>query len=336
MKKRFLWVVLTLLLLLPATAFAAETPPYRITVNLTKNIVTVYGKDADGIYTEPVQAFVCSVGKYTPTGTFRTTDKYVWRPLVGGVYGQYATRITGHILFHSVPYFEQDKSTLEYLEYNKLGTTASAGCVRLSAADAKWIYDNCPSGTTVEMYYGGRTEPIQPQKAVKIDVSDSRRGWDPTDPDPANPWGVGTAEAETNTEKPEQNQTEAAEPAKTEEKTEDDGLEVFSVQTAHMKEPWEVKGKRTGSDYFLTAADAKRVYAHMGVTLLLPQQAEGETADALYQKETFAVPVQKIAGQTYYSLRSLAEPTGTVVQWRSGGMSFYRHGEELRLDRAPA
>lgn len=333
MKKRFLWIILSIFLLLPKAAFAAETPPYHITVNLTKNIVTVYGKDAAGIYTEPVQAFVCSVGKNTPTGTFRTTDKYVWRPLIGGVYGQYATRITGHILFHSVPYFKQDKSALEYLEYNKLGMTASAGCVRLSVADAKWIYDNCPSGTTVEMYYGGRKEPLQPQKAVKIDVSDSRCGWDPTDPDPANPWGVATPEPETDTEESEQGQTEAAEPT---EKSEKDSLEAFSVQTAHMKQAWEIKGKRTESDYFLTAPDAKRVYAHMGITLLLPQQADGDTADVLYQKETYAVPLQKIAGQPYYSLRSLAKITGTAVQWRSSGMSFYSHGEELRLDRMPA
>lgn len=43
-------------------------------------------------------------------------------------------------------------------EYNNLvktmvcstGTAASAGCVRLTVADAKWIYDNCASGCYVE------------------------------------------------------------------------------------------------------------------------------------------------------------------------------------------
>ena len=49
MKKRFLWIILSIFLLLPKAAFAAETPPYHITVNLTKNIVTVYGKDAVAI-----------------------------------------------------------------------------------------------------------------------------------------------------------------------------------------------------------------------------------------------------------------------------------------------
>lgn len=149
MHKKILGIFLAAVLLLPCAASAKEsdTCPYRITVNLTDNIVTIYEKDSAGRYTTPDRAFVCSAGSYTPEGTFRTTNKYIWRPLFGDVYGQYATRITGSILFHSVPYLKQDKNTLEYDEYNKLGTTASAGCIRLTAADAKWIYDNCPSGT---------------------------------------------------------------------------------------------------------------------------------------------------------------------------------------------
>ncbi|UKI23754.1 MAG: L,D-transpeptidase [Anaerotruncus sp.] len=129
---------------------------------------------------------VCSVGKEgnTPSGTFKTSDKYTWRLLEGNVYGQYATRITGHILFHSVPYFEKSKDTLEYDEYNKLGVPASAGCIRLSVADAKWIYDNCPTKTTVEMYDSDKKEPLAKPSAIKIDTSDTvKRNWDPTDPD---------------------------------------------------------------------------------------------------------------------------------------------------------
>lgn len=33
--------------------------------------------------------------------------------------------------------------------YSRLGTPASAGCVRLSAADAKWLYDHTPVGAVV-------------------------------------------------------------------------------------------------------------------------------------------------------------------------------------------
>lgn len=163
---------------------------YLIKVNRTQNIVTVYTADDKGQFTKPYKAMVCSVGlnDETPTGTFKTTDKYTWRLLSGNVYGQYATRITGHILFHSVPYYTQDKGDLESEEYNKLGQAASLGCVRLSVEDAKWIYDNCKQGTTVTIYDSTNPEPITPSNPIKIDLSDSRKGWDPTDPDPSNPW----------------------------------------------------------------------------------------------------------------------------------------------------
>lgn len=163
---------------------------YLIKVNRTQNIVTVYTADDKGQFTKPYKAMVCSVGlnDETPTGTFKTTDKYTWRLLSGNVYGQYATRITGHILFHSVPYYTQDKGDLESEEYNKLGQAASLGCVRLSVEDAKWIYDNCKQGTAVTIYDSANPEPLTPPSPKKIDLSDSRKGWDPTDPDPSNPW----------------------------------------------------------------------------------------------------------------------------------------------------
>ena len=41
---------------------------------------------------------------------------------------------------------------LELEEFNKLGEQASQGCVRLAVSDAKWIYDNCPTGTNVSIY----------------------------------------------------------------------------------------------------------------------------------------------------------------------------------------
>ena len=54
-----------------------------------------------------------------------------------------ATQITGNILFHSVPYTEKyNNASLEYWEYDKLGTSASLGCIRLTVKNAKWIYDN--------------------------------------------------------------------------------------------------------------------------------------------------------------------------------------------------
>ena len=167
-----------------------EKNPCYTEVIRNNNVVIVYGLDSNNNYTKVQKVFVSSVGKDngTPTGTFTTTDKYVWRALFGNVYGQYATRITGSILFHSVPYTSQSKDSLEWDEYNKLGTSASMGCVRMAVGDVKWLYDNCPSGMTVKIYDGDIPKGITKPDSIKIDENSPNKGWDPTDPDLNNPW----------------------------------------------------------------------------------------------------------------------------------------------------
>jgi hypothetical protein len=168
----------------PILVYAEEKTGYYIEVNITQNIVSIY--DQNGVIQK---TFYCSTGGVTPTGTYYTSDKYPWRMLFGNVYGQYATRIHSNILFHSVPYSHTDKSSLKYEEYNKLGQKASSGCIRLAVKDAKWIYDNCDSGTKVYLYKSSEPLEILPKPPFKIDVNDlEKRGWDPTDPDLANPW----------------------------------------------------------------------------------------------------------------------------------------------------
>lgn len=178
------------------TPEAIETPdvtaafPYYIKINRMQNCITVYTPDENGEYTIPYKAMVCSTGLYnaTPSGTYQISTKYRWRELYGGVYGQYATRIHGAILFHSVPYYTKSNDNLCTDKYNKLGQQASMGCVRLTTEDAKWIADNCPSGTSVEIYDDEDPGPLGKPEAVKIDAGDVKRGWDPTDPDENNPW----------------------------------------------------------------------------------------------------------------------------------------------------
>lgn len=166
-----------------------STSPYYIKVNYKANVVTVYKKDKDDKYTVPYKAMVCSCGTYTPhSGTYKTSSKHRWGKLIHDVYGQYATRIVGSILFHSVPYSSNSADTLLYNEYDKLGTTASAGCVRLTIKDCKWIYDNCPKGTMVEFYSNSDPGPLGKPTAQKISSFEECRNWDPTDPASENPW----------------------------------------------------------------------------------------------------------------------------------------------------
>lgn len=166
---------------------------YYIRVNYGANCVNIYTKDDEKNYTVPYKAMICSTGISTPkSGTYQITYKYRWLRLFGNVYGQYSTRIVKNILFHSVPYFKQRADTLEYEEYDKLGTKASAGCIRLTVEDSKWIYDNIPSGTYVEFYSDPNNPgPLGKPKAQKISDNEECRNWDPTDPDKNNPWNGG-------------------------------------------------------------------------------------------------------------------------------------------------
>lgn len=162
-----------------------EVMPYEIHVNKQMNCITVYEPNKKGKYTKAVKSFVCSAGRDTPLGTFKTSDKYYWKAMIHDVWAQYATRITGKILFHSVPYETHEKDTLVTSYYNQLGSTASAGCVRLAAADAQWITENCPAGTTVVIYNSPDSGPLGKPSPIRIPYNCT---WDPTDPDTRNPW----------------------------------------------------------------------------------------------------------------------------------------------------
>lgn len=154
---------------------------YYITVNRRTCVVTIYAKDGNKGYTIPVKAMACSVGKAgsaTPKGTFHTMAKYRWKTLMGPTYGQYATRITGSILFHSVSGSRRSIYSVPAKEYNKLGSPASHGCVRLCVRDAKWIYDNCRLKTTV-VISDNCAQPFDKPATIKISSSTN---YDPTDP----------------------------------------------------------------------------------------------------------------------------------------------------------
>lgn len=180
-----LCMIVSSLVFIPKKAEAAGS--YWIKVNRKMNTVTVY-QYKNGVY-EPVKAMVCSVGRNgaTPKGNFRTQAKYRWHVLNGPVYGQYCTRIYKGYLFHSVWYYTRNKNSQSTKEYNKLGKDASHGCVRLTVADAKWLYDHCPTGTKVTIYDSKNPGPLGKPKAMKVSRK-TKQGWDPTDPDPANPF----------------------------------------------------------------------------------------------------------------------------------------------------
>lgn len=139
----------------------------------------------------PIKSFVCSTAKdgvSTPTGTFSIKDKLYWHELQGPTWGQYCSHITNDILFHSVPNLSyRDPYSLETWEYNKLGSPASAGCIRLSVRHAKWLFDNVPIGTPVTV-----SDHVPAPSGVTIERpprQDGSKSYDPTDTF-VNPYSV--------------------------------------------------------------------------------------------------------------------------------------------------
>ncbi|MBQ1194534.1 MAG: L,D-transpeptidase family protein [Lachnospiraceae bacterium] len=176
----------------PVQTLPTEELPYLIMVNRVMNCVTIYTKDESGQFTVPVKAMTCSCGrdgKSTPLGTYTTSDQFKWAVMADNTRAQYVYRFNGPYLFHSVPYYSATKNDLETEEFNKLGSSASMGCVRLCVADVLWIYENCPVNTTVIIYDDPSSPgPLGKPDTIKIPLDSPYKGWDPTDPDPENPW----------------------------------------------------------------------------------------------------------------------------------------------------
>ena len=83
----------------------ASSNKYYIKINNAANVVTIYEKDENGEYNNPVKAMICSTGTATPaSGKYPIKYRWTWLKLFGNVWGHYVTQINGNILFHSVPY----------------------------------------------------------------------------------------------------------------------------------------------------------------------------------------------------------------------------------------
>ncbi|MBR2798914.1 MAG: peptidoglycan-binding protein [Clostridia bacterium] len=130
--------------------------PYILKVSVDDQRVYAYAPDRNGEYTDLVRTMKCSTGRKgtpTPKGTFTDTAPGArWHFFKKfNCWAQYAFYIQGDIMFHSVLYSQKGGSVTQS-SVNHLGSRASHGCVRLSVEDAKWIWNNCPANTRVEVY----------------------------------------------------------------------------------------------------------------------------------------------------------------------------------------
>ena len=166
--------------------------PYYIEVDKANQVVRVYER-GDGSYTKLIRRMICSSGASGTNfhnGLYRMSGGRIQWCSAGhdNIYMQYATRISGPYMFHGVPTIGAAGNRVKNSWYQKLGRRDSGGCIRLLAADAKWIYENVPSDTCVLVMqgvrdaneYGAVYAPASRQTGAFI--------WDPTDDNPNNPY----------------------------------------------------------------------------------------------------------------------------------------------------
>lgn len=179
---------------------------YYIEVNRAACVVTIYMYNKKTKkFDIPVKTCTVCVGRdvstnagasalnlnssFTPLGNYSicsngTAVRYTMKPMHepdgSTVYARWCTHIVGNVYFHAIAVNSQSHYALSSYKMNLLGSPASAGCIRMSVADAKWIYDYASTGTKVKIVKGSKSKP-GPLGKVKLPKSYSVN-YDPTDP----------------------------------------------------------------------------------------------------------------------------------------------------------
>ena len=159
MKRKLLYFSAACLMTVLFAVCARAEGYYWISVDKGNQTVEVY-RTSDNLL---VHRWRCSTGSNptsTPEGTFYlpeppyTSDRTGMFLSADGSYISWITRIRGAILFHTYLYDSASAETLDLESVYAIGTPVSHGCIRLCVEGARWIAQNCPPGTRVEIFTG--------------------------------------------------------------------------------------------------------------------------------------------------------------------------------------
>ena len=149
----------------PKAAPAPTLVPYFVEVDVANQLIKVFKRDENQTFTMLHKIFTASTGtdKYpSDVGTWTMTGRrarWAYFPTWGGGYAQYWVRITADIAFHSVLYENTRLDSVKMSAVKALGKRASHGCIRLTVADAKWMYENVRKGVQVWIHEDALLDP---------------------------------------------------------------------------------------------------------------------------------------------------------------------------------
>lgn len=273
--------------------------PFAITVDVNNQVTTVYGRDEQGDYSVVIRQMLCTtgtksnpsdVGDWTLNGR---TARWCYFPRWGG-HAQYWTRINSSIAFHSVIYNTVNTMDLSVKSYKNLGKRGSHGCIRLTVADAKWIYDNVGEGTVVTIREDLPDDP-ELRAALKLPPLDYSRMLPEETPEPTMPpIYLSGGMPPLPLEKLQKNSS---------------GEDVWWMQSK-LKELGYYTGTVTGTFLEGTAAAVKAFQKDAG--LKVSGTATVETLEKLYEQE-LATPVPLTPSPTPEPLATPAPTVSPVV-----------------------
>lgn len=157
--------------------------PYYLYVEKGSFTLTIYEKDENGEYSKTYATYrIAHGGNKTPAGKYTLPDtqgRERWHDFPDGGTVQFATKYEGRLYIHSPLYATSDPTQLWPKYYDGdhgIGLESTGGCLRMVTEAAKFIYENCPEGTVLEIVNGSpkgtQSEEPPSRNGLRIDPTD--------------------------------------------------------------------------------------------------------------------------------------------------------------------
>ena len=155
--------------------------PYYLYFEKGSHTLTVYKTDDKGYYTVPCRTICAASGATpakTPLGTFELGEKLRWKVFSANCHAQFGIQYAPGVFLHGPCYSEQRENSIITYYYDTIGQNSTGGCIRMQVGNIYWIYNNCDSGTLLEIVDGSPlgTSSEKPEEIPEASC------YDPTDP----------------------------------------------------------------------------------------------------------------------------------------------------------
>ncbi|MCR5837927.1 MAG: hypothetical protein K6G88_15630 [Lachnospiraceae bacterium] len=163
---------------------------YLIQINIKKSAVIIYQQNKKKTDKKAVKVMKASIGSKVKKGQYKLFESYEWRNtnITDNIWNKYNFRYSDNAWLQSADYSDKYSWCLKASSYKKIGKSQKNNKnIQLYAGDAAWIFNNCGTGTVVEIVKGKKEDKLPLEISQTKDLYD-KCGWDPTDIPKGNPY----------------------------------------------------------------------------------------------------------------------------------------------------